>query len=100
MKKHTFDIALDSGTFWELAKDDRGNDFQQIADFTAYDKLSDGFRWSMSVKHKGQRKYHAKGPVAISVYALLDYVRAEFVGGASAQVMLQTPDVELNFFLA
>jgi hypothetical protein len=100
MQKHTFDIALDSGEFFQRCTDEAGKEYEIAAPFKAYDELANGFKWSMSVKHKGQRKYHAKSVVTASVYGLLDYVRAEFVGGASAQVMLQTTDVELNFFLA
>lgn len=99
MEKQSKVVAYDGQYFWEVCYDNTTNsEYEQACVFSDFDKLANGFLWSMSVKGSKQRKYHPKSGMAKSIYALLDSVKDELTKDTGASVLCLTPDVIVEFF--
>lgn len=97
--KHEFSIQYDDGKFWkDTVSGDSQVQMESLLEFDVMDKLADGFKWSMAVKGKGQRKRHNRSVMTQSVVAMLDYVKWELKQDAQATVYVLTPDVEIIFY--
>lgn len=89
-----FHILYDDGEFWQWHED---YDSQIPAEFNVIDKLANGYKWSMSVQGKGQRKRHTRSIMTSSIWAMLESVKFELSRDAWANVYVLTPNVEVYF---
>ena len=97
--KTVFIVQYDAGKFFTDCFDDNSDRYcQETTDFTAIDKLANGFIYCMWIKNKGQKKFRSISVTTHSIYAMLDYVKAEFANDAFARIQVFTPDVEINFY--
>lgn len=95
MSKQSFSVQYDNPEFWLNYVDQENELAQEIVNWTLIDAMAKGYKWSMAVKGRGQRKFHSRSVMANSVYAMLDSVKAELSLDSDAVVVLLTPDFEV-----
>lgn len=96
--KAQFYVTLESGQFYERMSDTSTNaEWDEPLDVAKFDKLANGYRWSMATKRVGQRKFHSLSVSTLSLAALLQDVRYVLSTNPGAEVKCMTPDVEIVF---
>lgn len=96
MEKQVFNVQVEDGKFWIEKEDVNGNPYQEEACMDMFDRIANGYRWSIHYKQGKQRKWRS-GCTTLSIYPMLRLVELNLKDGK--QVMCQTPDVEINFYV-
>ena len=94
MKKQEF-MVFWNGEEWIGFDQDQAGEFEEVVDFSGFDKTANGFKWSMSYKQKSQRKWRNSSAMTQSIYAMLDSVKDKLKEGN--KVFCQTPDIVIHF---